>query len=483
MPDLNRRTYLKGAAVGAGSFAGIAGVTDVSSPSQAASEATHSRTAPASRQEAQQRGGGRICPSGTEQIATYEANDQGELELTSGDDVVSFSNVQRNDEGEVVGFDWESSEPVAVVSVKHGPNRTKAEGGFTGSVDLSDEQQAIGSVCICGPRGGRAVICELDSSVDDETLYDAEMHRTEDPCPSERQGVVHVTSNGEETTDYAHGMVNVVERVGRLALTELSGLTFGYVEGGDIEQPLPDEVFVAFMTADGDETLHLAFVHLDDGKAADHEKVWRELDVHAALQEEMWTVMELGIEDFASSNAAEQAAGQLKEAEKHDDLMSAFGDATLVGVGFGAGNTETPTTLHRFYDDLVVEWDGGSESFDFPASVPMDVTFDPETIEADRGGRLVATLTLAEADQAKLSLDDVDTETVKLTGLQSVAPPLEEGVAPNNVKVQGDDLVAQFQRKRVADLLGEGDNRPIVSGDFDDEWGTAFFGVGELTVE
>lgn len=103
------------------------------------------------------------CPDGTSLLAKYNVS-EGEFVFEKGEDVVTFTSVQRDSEGEITGFSWETSdgsdsdsaaETVTVYSVKYGPNTEEIEPSFdpedkrSGSVDLSDEKNAISNVEFC----------------------------------------------------------------------------------------------------------------------------------------------------------------------------------------------------------------------------------------------------------------------------------------------------------------------------------------------
>jgi hypothetical protein len=113
----------------------------------------------------------------------------------------------------------------------------------------------------------RALLCETEMN----GQYDIEMHLDGDPsgtqCQSptsdgdpsedgvgtdggERTGVVHVTSRGHSTTDYAHGLVNLRARLSEpLTVGDLHEgvhISFDYYEGPDNERAAPDEAFVVF---------------------------------------------------------------------------------------------------------------------------------------------------------------------------------------------------------------------------------------------
>lgn len=504
MVEFNRRTYLKAAIASAGALTGL-GVAPVlgqpdgrpgggAPPGQSDGRPGSGDTPPG------QAGGGpgamRDCLAGTTHLATYEtadADDDGsdEFVVAEGDDVVTFTAIDRTDEGEIVGFDWESSAIVAVVTATFGPNSQRFEGGFSGTVDLSDADTAIGNVTFCAPRGGRAVLCELDMDMG-TAPYDTAFHFDGDPAGGTRDGVVHLTSDGTDTMDYGHAMVNVVDELGdRVTVDALETLSFDFYEGADNARAIPDEIFVSLLT--DDDELKLAVRHVNSDLSSES---WHTFDVLSAVTGREWSVEDVGIDDLRTSTAAVDTARDLRDSPDETVVLGdAYGDATVAGVGIGAGNTRTPTTIDRYFDDLHVEWtaDATTESatFDFPAVLPVTV----EDV-TERGNSLVVTLSFQQSE-AGISFADVARHSVTLNAYGPFVPPIEPGVVARSVPGRGaanrgasgrgaangaapgrdDTLVARFSADDVDDVLGA-DDRFIVSGDFDVPAGTALFGVG-----
>jgi hypothetical protein len=92
--------------------------------------------------------------------------------------------------------------------------------------------------------------------------FDVENHRVDDPATnadlcagdlgseteSDRENVLHVTSNGHSTSDYSSGIVHVQNRFDeKLSLDEVSSngdVAFNYFQGPDNGNAAPDEVFL-----------------------------------------------------------------------------------------------------------------------------------------------------------------------------------------------------------------------------------------------
>lgn len=477
--QLNRRTYLK---AGALSTLAIGGVVGTNVAAENATSGSGGRTAPApGGGSAPGAGGG--CPAGTTLLAKYEWKGDGFV-LAEGDGsavAIVPQSVVTDGDGEPVAFTWTATRPVAVVSVKYGQEIARFDGGLSGAVDLREAQFAISNVSFCAARGGRGVLCQLDVELPNVDAFDVETHVDNGGCPSLGPSAVHVTSPGGATRDYAHGMATLGGRLeDGVTLGDLTGVSFAFGAGAANQGAVPDEVYASLLTP-GDE-LRLAITHAREDGTANGSCETGRFDVLDAMENGNWSVIPVSVASLRTSTMAEETARVLRGTDRSGSLLPRFADATLVGVGFGAGNTRRPTVIDRYYDDLQVSWDGDSASFDFPAVVPMDCSFDPSTVDGGRGGSVSAALSFRQAESG-LSLADVDAGSVKLTGFSNVVPPVEPGVAAQRVRVDGGRLVATFRQRAVADLLGEGTSYPVVSGDFAVSSGSSFVGIGSLSVE
>jgi len=320
---------------------------------------------------------GLSCPSGTTEVARYAVED-GSFAHDDGEDVVSFSELPER--GPVRSFSWEAETGIAVLNVQFGPNNRFFEGGFSGTVDVSEEDQPVSRVAFCEPRGGRAVLCELDMFEDDSSstdtedrtrTYDTEFHlegsdagdkkKDKNDEEDDLEGVVHVVSDvvsDRKTRDYAHGMVSILPRVDeRISLHSLDALTYDYFEGPENTGAIPDEVFVSFLTEE--DQLKLAVKTLNRQDATED---WATLDVKNAIDNIEWSVEDIEFMDVITSTGMINTARELRDAPDETVVLGTkYRNATLAGVGFGAGNTRSKTRLDRCFDDLFLEWSQGRE--------------------------------------------------------------------------------------------------------------------------
>jgi len=293
-----------------------------------------------------------------------------------------------------------------------------------------------------------------------------------------------VTDDGAATSDYAHSTVNVLaRRDDRIHLPELEAVSYDYYEGVDNTGTVPDEVFVSLLTPD--DQLKLAVTTVNRSVPDEH---WQTLDVLDVMGEDRWDVIDIGFTDLSTSVASSATAGALRDAPSQENvaLTDEYSDASLAGVGFGAGNTLDQTVIDRYFDNLTIDWpvddsdadDSDDEAerpvtYDFPAVLQFDVE------EATRRGNGNGPLTvmLSPADESGISLEDVVSESVKLNDFGSFVPPPGPGVPTQQVTVEDGSLKVQVRPNDV-DELDESDF--IVSGDLDVPTGTSFFGVGQL---
>lgn len=501
----DRRSYLKGAVIAGGGLLGLGGTV------QAMAEGDSQDNFQAAPRE-------RACPPGTTELARYSVNG-GSFSLERGADVVSFLDIPQ--QGPVRSFSWESEDLVATTSVRTGPDRQRYEGGFSGSVSLDDSGPPISDVSFCAPRGGRAVLCELDHmmrSVEEmenglTSSYDADFHLSGDPVAfdsetdSERDGVVQVQST-QATSDYAHGMVNVASQIDEtLALGEVTELGYDFFVGEGNTGVMPDEVFVTVLTDNDD--LKIAVTTLNGGDSerwapADTGDGWQTLDVKSVIDETEWNIQGVEFMDIVTSEGVIETAQRLRsQPDRTVVLGDEYAEATLTGVGFGAGNTMEPTNIERYFDNLTLEWatpqdgDGtdeasdagtdtesadegdkiidfetGEATFEFPALLPLSV----DEVTQRGQGQVVITLALQQEEQG-VELADVIEESVKLNAYGPFAPPSEPGAAPQTVRLEDESLVVQFRRQDVDEAVEDG--RFIVSGDFEGQAGYAFVAIGE----
>ncbi|WP_159900197.1 hypothetical protein [Salinirussus salinus] len=318
---------------------------------------------------------------------------------------------------------------------------------------------------------------DLPDELDREQLVAVQNAYDEQFGPTPRTGVVCVTSDGT-TQDYAHAMVNVASRLDeRIHLGKLRGLTFDYYEGSENTGSVPDELFVTLLTPEGDAKL--AVTHVGEEGPVEE---WQSVDVFEAIENRDWKVEDVSLADLRTGQAAAATARSLRDGPDEEVVLGdEFPDATLLGVGFGAGNTRKPTTIERCFDDIVVEWHPGDESgslreetFDFPALLELAV----DDVTTRGQGQLRVDLSFAD-DPEGVDLEDVVPESVKLNAFGAFAAPTEPGVAPQQVRVEDGVLRLRFQLQRVEEVL-DGESHFLLSGDFDVPTGTSFFAAGGL---
>lgn len=361
------------------------------------------------------------------------------------------------------------------------------------------------------PPMAQPILCEVDMN----SRFDVVNHRVADPSSelcegdagpdnSERENVLHVTSNGNSTRDYSSGIVNLQDRFDdQLTLERVSSsgdVAYSYFEGPNNANAAPDEVFLIVRKGDSstgasNETgLFAVYKTINDGvdpapadvSCEEDNKRWRGVDVSAQLDggDRQWAEIEIAREDVASGQMVIDTAVSIRdEGDRFESVLDRYGaDSELVAVGYGKGNTRRGTTVDVYYDELVVRPDDADAvSVDFPAAVPMDVEFSPPQVNTAGGGTLNASLSLQQ-EEVGINLDDVQTDSVKLTPISVVAPPVEEGVPARSVNVTGQGLRAQFRTNAIADRFDAGEHRVLVSGQFENETNDAFLAEGTLTI-
>lgn len=314
-----------------------------------------------------------------------------------------------------------------------------------------------------------------------DTDMDAQLSNTiqpaADPTEEGREDVVHATSGGTETSDYAAAGIDL--RADELTLQEAS-------EAGAISydrsvgEGATDEVFCLLET--GDDALIVA----GRGGGGETTDGWETRDVSSELTADGWRTIELDpehvdVDDEAVNVELEEIGGyalELQEGEAIADLVDRYGDADLLGMAIGVGAL-SGAVVDTYVADLRVHDDPRA----VPAVVPMDVSFDGPG--GDAGGRVTASLTFPENGH-DLTAEDVDTETIRLASYAPVAPPLpgsdeatDAATADASVTEQGID--AEFVPGQIYRFAGADQPTPVVLyGDFDVEEPYTFVAIGEL---
>lgn len=355
----------------------------------------------------------------------------------------------------------------------------------------------------------RGQLADLDMDME----FENQMRLPGDPAGGDRERVLHVTSDGAQTTDYVTSVVDLRDR--SLAIEDVDDLEYDYYAGTNNENAAPDEAWLIVDTttvsrrgrsgdapgrsgdapgrsgeapgqADGergkkdkDRICYLFVKSLNDEQ---NDQTWRTRDVAAEIRGGMpegfsgtggWKAIELEPEDIDDGSAIIRTGRDLQDTDPFDNVLDyledqfedtdmELSDAELVVAGIGSGNTRNPTVTDIYYDDLVVE----GITYDFPATIPMDIEVDPTTV--DKGTTLTATLSFLD-DEEGLSLEDIDTDSVRLLPFDSVTPIIDiHGIGAEDASVENDTLVAEFDGDDVGDLFDDtGSQTIIVFGDFD----------------
>ena len=209
------------------------------------------------------------------------------------------------------------------------------------------------------------------------------LERADDPADGDREDVVHVTSSGKETTHYAFSLVNVAKR--NLTVDEISELKYDYF----VPDPEANTVGNQKSRVEGRASLapdEIWFVLQVRGKGREH--VFRTWPIQEKFQREAdeWLTRDVYGEDESillqnneQTNGDGDETGELtnldrspwKRLDKKDrtfevigpDLLEAYGDARILGVGFGRGDPFMgPSKLNIFYDKFVLN----GTSYNFP---------------------------------------------------------------------------------------------------------------------
>ena len=497
MVDLNRRSYLAAAVGAVASVGGLFTVTEAAGQAgPPVGTPTGGRAIGQQEQSPRNgRGGVNQCVPPNILLAKFnwdERTSEFVFEEGQDEDAISITNVQyKDDEQEPVGLTWESDRPVCNVNLKAGTGVYQFTGNTNSeTIDISTRQsepvKAISNVVFC-VRPAQAIICEGDMDMS-EPYYDAFTRLSGDPASDgSREGVVHATSKGEPTGDYIHGIIDVRTRHGRVELSEVQNLSFDYFEGPLNERAAPDEIFIVVGEETDDGLLRqgaggvfTAVKHLDAGT---EQEQWHSLDLGQELTggRGAWRGIDITGLGLQSSSATPSEI-VVNTAKTLRDEGSAFknavteygGDAVLLAVGFGAGNTRNQVIGDRYYDNLHISSPVGSETFDWPAIVRLDLSD-----ESTSGGVFSVTLTTQTAEEG-FDFDNVSKDSLKLNALRSIVPPAERGVTASSVSVAagGDELQVEFPASEVESLLQDEQNTVIVSGDLSVDRVISFFGAG-----
>ncbi len=374
----------------------------------------------------------------------------------------------------------------------------------------------VSTLTVPAAARGRPKAQSVLGDFDMDGQFTVENHRVADPATdddlcdgdpraeTERENVLHVTSNGRSTRDYSAGLVNLEDRFDEpLTLNEVSAdesVAFNYFQGPHNENAAPDEVFLivrkrhASGGGDDDTGLFAAFKTINDGvdpdprtvSCEDDNKRWRGVDVSAQItgRGRSWSDVQVSEDEIRSGQMAAETARTLgSQRDRFESLLDRYGEgAELVAVGYGRGSIRQEIALDVYYDNLVVRRNGDDPvELDFPATIPMDVEFRPPQINTAGRGTLNASLSLRQ-EEVGLDPNDVIADSVKLMPYTSVAPVAGRGATARSVNVTGGGLRAKFRADRAADVLGTGEQEVLIWGRFDNEPRDVFLAQGSLTV-
>jgi hypothetical protein len=122
-------------------------------------------------------------------------------------------------------------------------------------------------------------------------------------------------------------------------------------------------------------------------------------------------------------------------------------------------------------------------TFDFPAALPMDLEFDPQSVERDEETRAKLRFTQDEMD---IDRNNLIRDSITLFPYTEAAPPVEDGLdaPPEDVIFKEGGYDVTFTGGDIADLdrLGTGDAFVLVAGQLDYEQVVWFLGTAELTI-
>lgn len=308
------------------------------------------------------------------------------------------------------------------------------------------------------PTAGTGIV---DTTADDDDKWDVDLDLADDPADTGRDDVVHLTSEGRATSDYAMSMVDVPDT----DIDQVDTLEFSYFEGSNNTNAAPDEVWLVIEDGDGDR--HIVFQRFDDGTVIPAQE-WRTQEVAPTITgasptiggqaEGVWT-------EVAVDQPISDPRGFLDGLSSDDlttlseDLTAEFPDATVLAAGVGHGAPEgTLTTVDLFVDDLVFN----GQTFEFPVS-SVETASDTITPVQDR---LTAFIDLPTAP-GDATVEDINVSTVEMNGV----PAIQGTAGPADTDGDGvQELRVQFDAQQVSDTVEAGQTTSVrVSGIFENE--------------
>lgn len=328
-----------------------------------------------------------------------------------------------------------------------------------------------------GVHHNEAVLWDHDMDM----AFTNRMRLAADPAGGDRVDVVHVTSAGEESSDYAVSGIDLRAADHSLGDIHDAGFTYDYFKGERASYKVPDEVFLILQTTDGE--IAVTYRKAD----ADQTGVWETRDVSSELTAGGWREFgvdagDIDVEDEQVRVTAETIGNNimaLREQDHYENVLDRFGTETSVlAVAIGNGSVDGVVS-DAYFNNVQI----GETTYTVPATVSVEPTVASQ--RGRGGGRVTVSLTFTD-DQYGLSMDGVDPESVRIAPYSSFGPPIPGTGDPSDVaraedaSVSGDALEAEFVPGQIQRLVSG--NRPttvLVFGGFEEE-PYRFVGVAEL---
>lgn len=360
-----------------------------------------------------------------------------------------------------------------VLGEKDSKNRTTDSKGSDGDFETSATQ-------FQGTYHNEAVLWDYDMDM----AFTNRMRLVSDPADGDREGVVHITSGGDESQDYAVSGIDL--RAENLTLADVSSdgaITYDYYKGEQASYRVPDEVFLILQRADGG----IAVTYRKED--TDQDEQWHTRDVSSEFSQDDWRAFEVDASDIDLEDEQVRVTAEvignnimaLREQDYYSGVVDRFGEDTSV-LAIAIGNGSVDGTISDAYFNNIQVLD---TAYTVPATVSMDAEFStPAASQGQGGGRVSISLSFMQ-DQHEVSVDDIDPDSVRMTPYSPFAPPIPGTnaggvVRATNARVSGSTLEAGFPPGQVRQL-GAG-NQPmtvLVFGAFEGE-PHRFVAVGEL---
>ena len=329
---------------------------------------------------------------------------------------------------------------------------------------------------------------EGDRSLDEAFAWDVDMamqfsnqmQLDGDPAGEGRENVVHITSHGEESSDYPCGAVDIRDRSLTLGdVSESGALTYDYYKGDDATYQVPDEVFLILRTTD--EVLHVAYRKKDAQTTVE----WHTRDVSSEFLDDGWRAIEVGDEDVdeederitTTFDAVGDQIMNLRTQDTFADLLDRFGeDAALLAVAIGNGSVEGVVSDAYFHDLRVTD-----DSYVIPAMLCLEPEFDRDDDMLD------VSLSFATEDGSgdHVSLETVDDASVRMAPYTIFSPPFpgsteyEDAIDAQTVDASPDTLEVGFDETQATEIAGEMGG-VCIFGAFDLPEPHTFVAIGDL---